>query len=334
MKTESVLLQNLCVPCGCRCRYCLLSWDGRPVGIDWERGAAFARALKAWMRENRPELGFNFAFGYAMEHPALREALRFLREIGSPQASFLQCDGLRMRSEEECGALAEMLTEEGVRRLNFTFYGLAPSHDRFSGRTGDFALLLRMMRAGTAAGLAISAGIPLTTENIGQAEELIRLLRGETGCQQLSLFIPHEEGRGLSLASVRLSEPALRSLSAENRTLLNRRLYRTEREWVTGQTFAPETRRSLILSLREDNIRRYESMGFAALIAEAEALDEQYYAAFPGLPELAARYGDAESLLLFRQRDLFAHYRRLYAAEYGVSVYDVTDERQTGSRRR
>ena len=96
MQTESVLLQNLFVPCACRCRYCLLSWDGKQVGIPWERSAEFALRFRQWMQQNRPELQFSFTFGYAMEHPELPKALRFLREIGSPQAEFLQCDGMRM----------------------------------------------------------------------------------------------------------------------------------------------------------------------------------------------------------------------------------------------
>ena len=45
MKTESVLLQTLCVPCACRCRYCLLSWDGKTVGADWARSRAAAAAF-------------------------------------------------------------------------------------------------------------------------------------------------------------------------------------------------------------------------------------------------------------------------------------------------
>ena len=43
------------------------------------------------------------------------------------------------------------------------------------------------------------------------------------------------------------------------------------------------------------------------------------------LPELAEQYGDPSGSRFYRQRDLFHHYRRLYMAEYGVSVYDVTD---------
>ena len=333
MKTESILVQTLCVPCGCRCRYCLLSWDGTAVGADWEQSTRFAQQFRQWLRKNRPELRFHFAFGYAMEHPDLRNALRFLRQIGSPQAEFLQCDGMRMRSRAECQTLAQMLAEEGVQTLNFTFYGLPDYHDRFANRRGDFAFLLRLMRAADEAGLAVRAGVPLTAESAGQADALLELLRRQVPCLSLSLFVPHEEGRGLSLQSIRFSENDLGQLSQEAQALLNRKLYRPEREWLESRDFAEETGRMLILSLRRDNIQRYLSMSHEQILTEVEALDDAYYASFPSLPALAERYGDIHGGRFYRQRDLFSHYRRLYAAEYGVSVYDVTDERQSGSRR-
>lgn len=331
MKTEGILMQDLLVPCACRCRYCLLDWDGRTAGVPWERGLRFARRFRDRLREERPELRFSFAFGCSMEHPRLPEALRALRELGSPQAEFLQCDGMRMRSEAECRELAGMLAAEGVRQLNFTFYGLPEYHDAFAGRPGDFELLLRMLRAAAEAGLSVSAGIPLTGESAPQADPLMALLRPYGPV--LSLFVPHEEGRGISLQDIRFSLEDLERLSPEARARFSRELYRPEGEWVRSRAFSEETRRMLLLTLRRDCMDRYEGMSPAALIAEAEALDEAYYAAFPGLPELAERYGDPEGRRFYRQRDLFYHYRRLYAAEHGISVYDVTDERQTGSRR-
>jgi hypothetical protein len=326
-------MQSLCIPCACRCRYCLLSWDGKPVGVSWERGAAFARRFKAWLSEHRPELPFHFSFGYSMEHPRLREALRLLREIGSPQAEFLQCDGLRMRDRAECETLTRMLAEEGVKSLNFTFYGLREYHNRFAARPGDFDLMLRMMDAAASAGLSVSAGIPLTAESAPQADALIDALRKNAPCERVFLVVPHEEGRGVSLRAVRFSEDDLEKLSPDARALLNRTIYRPEREWLEAGALVPETKRTLILSLRGDNIERYEAMTPGELIDEAEALDDAYYAAFPTLPELARRYGDINGRRFYSRRDLFFHYRRLFAAEHPVSVYDVTDERQTGSRR-
>ena len=332
MDTVSILLHTLCVPCACRCRHCMLCWGGKPVGVSWERGQAFALRFKEWQETSRPELSFNFSFGYSMEHPQKREALRFLRRVGSPQAEYLQCDGLAMRDEAECIALAQMLAKEGVRQLNFTFFGLPEYHDRFAGRQGDFELLLRLLRAGTAAGLGVSAGIALTSENAAQADALVDLLR-LAGCEAVRLFVPHGEGRGATLEAIRLTEDAFQGLSDETQKLMNRTIYRPEREWLLPESFAEETKRSLLISLRSDNIERYEAMGFEALIAEVEALDDAYYAAFPTLPALSEIYGDKASERFFRQRDLFHHYRRLFAKEHAITLYDVTDERLSGSRR-
>ena len=332
IQTESLQVMDLCVPCGCRCRYCLLSWDGSPVGAAWERSSRYAQKLGEWLAAHRPELGFSFSFGYSMEHPRLREALGTLRRLGSPQAEFLQCDGMKLRDEAESGALAKLLAEEGVKRLNVTIYGEKAYHDRFAGRAGDFDNLLRLMAAARDAGLELSCGIPLTRENLNQISALTELLLKRVPGLRLFLFVPHEEGRGAALAPIRIRKQDLAALPEGVGGLLNRRVYRTEGEWLR-EGFAPETHRALLLSLRADNIARCEAMEPQALIRELEELDEAYYAAFPSLEELAARYGDPEGQLLYRQRDLFYHYRRQYAREFDLRVYDVSDERQSGSRR-
>ena len=298
------------------------------MGVPWRRGAQFAERFKAGLEKSRPDIKFAFAFGYSMEHPELDSALAFLRRMGSPQAEYLQCDGMRMRDEAECADLMRMLRDEGVEYVDFTVYGAEAYHDRFAGRKGDFALVRRMLRAAADAGLETSAGIPLTQENAAGIDGLTQTL--EAG--RIFLFIPHEEGRGVSLDAIRMTERDLDLLSEQSRRLLNPEIFRTEREWLAG-AYREETKRTLLITLRNDNMQRYEGMDFSAILDEVEALDDAYYAAFPSFFELAARYGDPNGERLYRQRDLFAHYRRLYAKGSGVSVYDVTDERQSGSRR-
>ena len=176
MKTASVMLQTLCVPCGCHCRYCLLSWDGKTVGADYDRCAAYAAAFHKWIGKERPELSFHFSFGYSMEHPRLFGMLDFLNSIGSVTGRFLQLDGMRLRTEEEYTALTLKLREHGVRSVNLTFYGLPEYHDRFAGRKEDFVHLLALAKAATASGLETSAGFPLTEESAPQAEAVLDIL--------------------------------------------------------------------------------------------------------------------------------------------------------------
>ena len=332
METSSVMLQSLCVPCDNHCRYCLLSSCGHTEGAPWDKSVSLARRYLRELKEQRPALSSSFVFGYSMEHPKLRQALQTLRDLGSPMADFLQCDGMRLRGEEECEALIKLFQEERVRELNFTLYGLREYHDRFAGRRGDFDFLFRLMKKAREAKLPFTAGIPLTRENISQAENLINEIR-EAGVSRVRLFIPHEEGRGKALSAVRLRFGDLLFLSSDARALLNKKIYKPEADWLKEENAVRENKRAILLSIRQDNLEELQKETALSAVARAEALDDQYYAAFPSFGELAERYGDHNGDQLYRYRDLFAHYRALYLREHPICVYDVTDERQTGSRR-
>ena len=41
--TKSINILNLCVPCYNYCKYCLLSWDGKCLGIDYDRSVEYAK---------------------------------------------------------------------------------------------------------------------------------------------------------------------------------------------------------------------------------------------------------------------------------------------------
>ncbi len=332
MKTTSILMQTLCVPCLCHCRYCLLSWDRHLTGAPYERSATYARRFADWLQANRPEISFNFAFGYSMEHPRLFEALDFLRSIGSVSARLLQLDGVKIRTETECAEWMCSLRAHGVEQVNLTFYGLREAHDRFAERPGEFDNLLRLAAAAQNAGIGVSAGIPLTAQSAPETDALLDLLAhwGLTDCR---LFVPHEEGRGVCLNDVRFSLRDEQLLSDRAKSRFNRTLYRPEREWLTGRFFRPAENRLLLISLTPENIVEYESMPPEAVIEAVERLDDAFYAAIPPLEAFCARYGDPQGDRFFGQRDLYQHYQKRFLQETGLSLYDVTDERFTGSRR-
>lgn len=332
MKTTSILLQTLCVPCACRCRYCLLAWDGNVIGAEYERSARYAERFVAWAKEARPALSVSFAFGYSMEHPDLLRAIRFLQRIGSPGGTFLQCDGMRFRTDDELDRLFEDLKAVGMETLNFTFYGTEAYHDRFAGRTGDFSLLCRMLQSAKRHGLSVTAGMPLTAENASMAGELCDLLT-DLGAESILPFVPHGEGRGSALEPIRFDFAAYERLPARVKTRLNTDLYQTEAAWVASSRCEPETRRMLLLSLTEETLECCERTPFSDVIAKLEALDERYYAAVPSFEALKARYGDPHGQKFYRRRDLFHLWQKRFLSENNLSVYDVTDERQSGSRR-
>ena len=176
MQTASIAVQTLCVPCHNRCRYCLLSWDGRLPGADYNRSEQYARRFHQWIRENRPELSFQFYFGFSMEHPQLADAVDFMNSIGSASGQFLQLDGLAFRDNTGIQKYLSDAKEHGIRAVNLTFYGTREYHDRFAGRRGDFDYLMAILHTAQTLGLEVSIGIPLTRENAPQAEELLHIL--------------------------------------------------------------------------------------------------------------------------------------------------------------
>ena len=122
-------------------------------------------------------------------------------------------------------------------------------------------------------------------------------------------------------------------LSAEAQKLLNKSIYRTERDWLQESEPVQDNQRMILISLQSDNIDDYEKRSVMSVIREIEALDENYYSSYPSFQELAKIYGDPYSEKLYRIRDLYYYYRTQYTQEHDIQVYDVTDERQSGSRR-
>ena len=168
MRTVSVNVMNLCVPCENRCRYCLLSYDGKATGVDFGRSTAYAKRFRDWLKENRPELSFLFGFGYSMEHPDLLSAIDFCRSIGSATGEFLQFDGMRFRTDGELETLLCQLKEHGIRLIDLTFYGTEEYHDRFAARKGDYRLMMRTLAIANKLDMDVSISIPVTHENAAQ----------------------------------------------------------------------------------------------------------------------------------------------------------------------
>ena len=48
--TKTIQLFNLCVPCGCFCKHCLLSYDGKLIGVDYYRGLNYAKGFNQWLK--------------------------------------------------------------------------------------------------------------------------------------------------------------------------------------------------------------------------------------------------------------------------------------------
>lgn len=327
MKTSAIGVENLCVPCACRCRYCLLSYDGKPVGVDYDRGQRFAERFLSGLEQARPDLRRFYYIGYCMDTSALAGYIRFCQRIGSPSGEFLQLNGLAVRNAEETERFIDEIAGAGVKAVDMTFYGQETYHDRFSGRAGDFAFLLRLLDSAGRAGITVRVSFPVIRENMAQAEALLDTLDGYRVGEYYA-FLPHSKGRGRTLSSQRLTRAEFDALPERVRNCFSSRAeYRSEGEWLReGNWPQPETR-TLTLSLTPENIGRLELMPAEDIAAMLEALDDRCWAALPSPMELARRYGDPAGPRIYRRRDLLLEWRRRYVRESGRRLPDMDDER-------
>ncbi len=51
METVSIGIQNLCAPCGCACKYCLLQSCKKADSVNYFRGKRLAEKFAAWAKE-------------------------------------------------------------------------------------------------------------------------------------------------------------------------------------------------------------------------------------------------------------------------------------------
>lgn len=331
MQTVSINVMNLCVPCENRCRYCLLSYDGKVSGVDYKRSEQYAKGFYEWLRENRQDLSFLFGFGYSMEHPDLLEAIDFCQSIGSATGEFLQFDGMRFRSDEELEILLRQLKEHGIKLIDLTFYGTERYHDSFAARDGDYRLMMRTLARANQIGLDVTISIPVTHENADQMDALIAELK-QHRTQRIACFIPHSEGRGRLLDPVRFSKSDYEGLSDDVRSRINWSRFKTEGEWLHSG-FPMLEKRVLTVTLTLENIEFFEGLPFAETIAYLEKLDDDYYATIPPVEELAKLYGNPDGDRYYSARDLYLTYQRHYLADQKIEIYDMNDERQCFSRR-
>ena len=330
VKTKSINILNLCVSCHNYCRYCLLSWNGKCLGIDYNRSIEYAKKFYNWLKLNHEDFNFMYYFGYSMEHPKLLESIKFMQETNSPGGEFLQLDGMKMRTTDELITLFKELKEIGIKLVDFTFYGTKEYHDKFAGRIGDYDLMINSMNKALEYGLQVQVGIPVTKENLDQLDELVQLFTNKN--VKLSLFTPHSGGRGIYLLESKITLEDYEQLSEDVKRHFNRKSNKTPVEWLNSNMQEYQNR-ILTLSLTPDNIAQLENQSFEDTIKELEKLDDDYYKLIPSFPTLLEKYTNEDDTHLYSKKDLYFLYRKRYIEENNIDVKEVNDERYSGSIR-
>lgn len=144
MKTISIGIQNLCSPCSCACRYCLLQSAKSADGVEYFRGKRLAERFILWAKEEHVTPLPFYYISYCAEYTQLADNILFNRVNGFAGADFLQCNGIKIRSLAETNQFIEEIKSVGVTRIDTTFYGNREYHDSFAGRQGDYDFMIQL----------------------------------------------------------------------------------------------------------------------------------------------------------------------------------------------
>ena len=325
VRTTSFAIANYCVPCRCHCRHCLLDSRHAATGVEYERAERLAARLMA----ETQGLSTMFYCGYCMDLP---DIARYVRFTGT---NFLQCNGMGVKTEEEAEKWMRAAFDAGVRTVDMTFYGLEEAHDAFAGRKGDFAYLLRLMRAAQKAGIDVVSTVALTRTNMAQMEELFSVLDSR-GAKRKLVFLSHAKGRGIEMTGERLTDTEFAQLPEAVRESFSSLPHLTEAEWIEkceNGVFPRTTGRNVTLVLTPENIGRIENMHAEEIIAEIEKMDDDFYDKMPAPQETAKLVGKRENRQIYRFRDLYLEWQKRYMAQTGLKIYDMNDERHSFSVR-
>ena len=327
MKTISIGIHNPCVPCSCACKYCLLQSCKEAEGIDYYRGKKLAERFIVWAKNKSiTPLPF-YCISYCAEYPQLLDNISFNKENGFLGANFLQCNGLKIRTLSETDQFIKNIKSAGIENIDTTFFGNPKYHDSFAAREGDYDFMLLLAKRAAALDLNCSPTVVVSRESLSMLDELFDILESIPGIGRIYSFLPDYRGRGYLMEKARITVQDYEKLSDKIKKTFNISRYKTQKDWLSSGVLPEYTQRALTVTLRKDNIDRFENMSCDEIIAYVEKLDDDYYKAIPSINELAEIYGNKENEQLYRLRDLFWMWQKRYIHENHISIYDITDER-------
>ncbi len=129
------------------------------------------------------------------QFPAILEEIRRRRLWG--EYSFMATNGHGLAGDHQDAW--NRLKESGLDHLQFTFYGLTETHDRFARRQGAWADLAGAARAANSRGVEWAAAVLVHSANLDELEEARDFVGAlHPSGQPAGAFIPSSQGRASS----------------------------------------------------------------------------------------------------------------------------------------
>lgn len=237
METISIGIQNLYVPCNCACKYCLLQSCKKAEGVEYYRVKKIAERFVHWGKEKSLKYLPYYYISYCADYPELFDNILFNKSIGFVGASFLQCNGIKIKSVAETDKFVAKLKMAGINMIDTTFFGSEEYHDWFAARSGDYRFMIQLARSVVQHGIVCSPSVVVTEESKDMLDDLFNILVRVTHIDNIHSFLPHYRGRGYMMENSRLTEKIYKMLSDKVKSTINIKRYKTEKNGFLSENY-------------------------------------------------------------------------------------------------
>jgi hypothetical protein len=335
MNNKGLSIFNNYVPCSCACKYCFFCSRKTADGVDYEHGKQIALAFDKW-RKNKSLNDFYLCYtiGHCADYNQLGENIKLNRSFNFIGASFLQINGIGLKTNEELNEYFKKIKEAGIKNIDTTFYGLPDFHDNFCSRKGDFYYLLDVIKMANYFKIDVQLTAPIFETNRNQMDKMFAIIdKYIINNNKPVIFLQDYRGNGENLEETRLTRESFSGLPEKIKRAINISRYKTEAEWIKTNEWTAQKNRTFVLALKQDTLRYIDGKSCDEIMDYLIDLDEKYYAALPGINDLSKIYGDVSNNRLYRERDLRWKWGKKYIRDNRIIIHDVTDERSCGSLR-
>jgi hypothetical protein len=315
-------------PCAHICRYCLISETRKGSPLPFSRFEALVHRFLDWKTANqRDDIEIRTFVGPSFDYDV--ETLKGVARIRARRGDrfqILNLGGLRIRDCDELNTWLDERQAAGIIGFHTSLAGCDKIHDRWNGRTGDFAYQTEILRLAGERGMVRRERLFLALSTLPLFDRLLDVLDsipGEVQNRYLTLFF--YAGLARRYESERITEEIRDTLPERVNKLRRGRFdeWRSEREWIPVMMETAGEPRKLIMKLdvNETNIDELEKSSCEAIFAEREQVYREDYRRMPGLDELCEHYGDRTNRQVYMlRRDLEQKWMDMHARATGISI--------------
>lgn len=293
--------------CSCRCEFCCLG------NYPKEKRITFDEYEKVMLKFQNIEQLYgmrlrSFIYNCA-EHPFVKRQVELYDRLPMAADEYTQLDlnGTKKKSEQEICDWFESLTDAGIKKVAFSWFGNNDTHDKFVNCPGYYKYLVACANEARKRSLPVVSKVFLHKGILSELDKLLGELM--TISDRIILAFMEYTGNAKGMLDQFVTEDDLiehpEILPYMSDVYLKK--FRPEREWIhlaNSGTFPKFNIVDYILYLDSDNIEYVLTKSVDDIINDFRVMNREFMESIPSITALADKYGDSTSNVFFECRDV------------------------------